>query len=130
MGDKMKNLLWFLALTALIGGAEASHASAPAVEITGTWVFSVDLDNGGHGDPTFVLKQEKATLTGDYDGPLGQYKVTGTVKENTAVFGFEFTNEGETHKATYTGTIESATRMSGTMEITGGPKGKWTATRK
>jgi hypothetical protein len=52
------------------------------------------------------------------------------MKENKAVFSFDFTNEGETHKATYTGTIESGTKMSGTMELTGGPKGKWTATRK
>jgi hypothetical protein len=127
----MKNQSLLVAVFALIvAAASAGLANAPAVDISGTWVFSVDLDNGGHGDPTFVFKQDKRTLAGSYDGPLGQYKVAGTIKENKAVFGFEFTNEGEAHKATYTGAIESATKMSGTLEITDGPKGKWTATRK
>jgi hypothetical protein len=127
----MRSFLFFVILLAPIGvAAGAGRATALAVDISGTWVFSVDLDDGGHGDPTFVFKQDKETLTGSYDGPLGQYNITGTVKENKAVFGFDFTNEGETHKATYTGTVESGTKMSGTLELTGGPKGKWIATRK
>ena len=100
-------------------------------DLTGTWIFSVDLDTGGHGDPTFVLAQNKEVLTGSYDGPLGQRKVTGTVKESTAVFGFDFTDDsGVTHKVTYTGTIESPTKMSGTIAISDGPSGKWTANKK
>ena len=104
--------------------------ATPSADISGTWQFSVDLESGGHGDPTFVFKQDKDTLTGTYDGPLGQYNVTGTVKDNKAVFGFEFTNEDQKHKATYNGTVESATRMTGSLEITDGPTGKWTATKK
>ena len=130
-GDKMRSFLFLVILLALIGvAAGVGSATAPAVDISGAWLFSVDLDDGGHGDPTFVFKQDKETLTGSYDGPLGQYNITGTVKENNAVFGFDFTNEGETHKATYTAKIESSTKMSGTLELSGGPKGKWTATRK
>jgi hypothetical protein len=126
----MKNLL-LMVIVALIGAVSvAGNTTAPAVDISGTWGFSVDLDNGGHGDPTFVFKQDKETLSGSYDGPLGQFKVTGTIKDAKAVFGFEFTNDGETGKATYTATVESATKMSGTMELSGGPKGKWTATKK
>lgn len=127
----MKSLTLLVALLALIGAAAGvGRATTPAIDISGTWVFSVDLDNGQHGDPTFVFKQEKETLAGSYDGPLGKYNLAGTVKENKAVFGFEFTREGETYKATYTGTIESGTKMSGTLELTSGQKGKWTATRK
>jgi hypothetical protein len=129
----MTKLLLSVVLFGLIGAVAVpvpARATTPAVDISGTWSFSVDLDTGGHGDPTFVFKQDKETLTGSYDGPLGQYKVTGSVKENKAVFGFEFTNDGETHKVTYTGTVESATKMSGTIEIADGPKGKWTAARK
>ncbi|MEK6321088.1 MAG: hypothetical protein AABN33_05335 [Acidobacteriota bacterium] len=119
-----------LALVSAVAIARAARTTISAIDLSGTWVFSVDLDTGGHGDPTFVFKQDKENLTGSYDGPLGQYKVTGTVKDNKAVFGFEFTNEGVTHKATYTGTLETDTKMSGTVEITDGPKGKWTATKK
>jgi hypothetical protein len=110
--------------------AAAARAAEDPIDITGTWVFSVDLDNGGHGDPTFVFKQDKEVLTGSYDGPLGQYKVSGTVKNKEAVFGFEFTQDGQSSKATYTGTIESSAKMSGTVEFAGGPKGKWTAAKK
>jgi hypothetical protein len=99
-------------------------------DISGTWKFSVDLDSGGHGDPTFVLKQEGTKLTGTYSGPLGEQKVTGTVTEAKAVFGFEFTFEGESGKATYTATIEGPAKMTGTIEFSNGQRGKWTATNK
>jgi hypothetical protein len=124
---KLRLVVVFLAL---ISSVVVAVRATPSADISGTWLFSVDLDNGGHGDPTFVFKQDKETLTGTYDGPLGQYNITGTVKDNKAVFGFEFTNEDQKHKATYTGTVESATKMIGSLEITDGPKGKWTATRK
>ena len=101
-----------------------------AADISGTWKFSVDLEDGGHGDPTFVFKQEDGKLTGTYDGPLGQYKVTGSVEGAKAVFGFDFTIDGEASKATYTGNIESSTKMTGTVEFRNGPRGKWTATKK
>ena len=122
----------FLLTMILIGGVAVAAAMTPAsaVDISGTWVFSVDLDTGGHGDPTFVFKQDKESLTGTYDGPLGKYDVTGSIKENKATFGFEFETDGVKHKASYSGTLESATKMTGTMEITEGPKGKWTATKK
>ncbi|HEU4391413.1 MAG TPA: hypothetical protein VFV34_26675 [Blastocatellia bacterium] len=126
----MKQLFLIAVLICGALAVSAAPAAEDSIDISGTWAFSVDLDNGGHGDPTFVFKQEKEKLTGSYDGPLGQYKVTGTVKEKTAVFGFDFESDGTTSKATYTGTIESATKMTGTVEFAGGPKGKWTATKK
>jgi hypothetical protein len=117
-------------LVSLIAAFAAStgHTSG-AADISGTWKFSVDLDNGSHGEPTFVFKQEGEKLTGTYNGPLGEHKVTGTVTGAKAVFGFDFTQDGQTLKATYTGTIESPTKMTGTVEFTGATRGKWTATK-
>jgi hypothetical protein len=126
----VRNILLLLALAFTLVGAATARAITGGVDLSGTWAFSVDLDNGDHGDPTFVLKQENETLTGTYDGPLGQQKVYGTVKDNKAIFGFEATNNGVTNKANYTGTIESATKMTGTVEFSTGRKGKWTATKK
>ena len=120
-------LLGFIAAFA----GNTGYTSTGAANITGTWNFSVDLDSGGHGDPTFVFKQEGDKLSGTYNGPLGEFKVTGTVTDNKAVFGFEFDNEGATHKATYRGTIESPKKMTGTVEFgDGAERGKWTATKK
>jgi hypothetical protein len=107
--------------------------AAPA-DLSGTWSFSVDLDGGGHGDPTFVLKQEGGKLTGTYSGPMGEQKVEGTVSGNKATFGFEVERDGEKSKATYMATIDSPTAMHGTIEFKSasgdGASGKWTATKK
>jgi len=127
----MKNYLLAMFLIGLIASFTAASPRAVAVDISGTWVFSVDLDGGGHGDPTFVFKQEGEKLTGTYSGPLGEQKVTGSVKGDKAVFGFEATRDGETIKATYTATIESPTRMTGTIEFDGAQeRGKWTGAKK
>jgi hypothetical protein len=108
--------------------------SAAPADLSGTWSFSVDLEGGGHGDPTFVLKQEGAKLTGTYSGPVGEQKVTGIVNRNQATFGFELERDGENSKATYTATIDSPTAMHGTIEFKSasgnGASGKWTATKK
>ncbi|MCI0338911.1 MAG: hypothetical protein L0226_15160 [Acidobacteria bacterium] len=128
----MKNSLLLTLVIVLLGSPlGAGNLAASADDISGTWIFSVDLENGGHGDPTFVFNQKGESLTGSYNGPLGEYKVTGTVKGNKAVFWFEFSSQdGETLKATYTGTIETSVKMTGTVEFTKGPRGKWTATKK
>jgi hypothetical protein len=107
-----------------------SAGMATPADLSGTWVFSVELQDGGRGEPTFTFKQDGERLTGSYSGPLGEQKVTGTLKGNKAIFGFEFTNEGTPYEARYTGTVESATKMTGTVEFTNGVRGTWTATRK
>src|SRR6185503_6642509 len=121
----MKNLIAILVI-GLIASFGAASPRVAAVNISGTWGFSVDLEDGGHGDPTFVFKQEGEKLTGTYSGPLGEQKVTGTVKGDKAVFGFEASRDGETLKATYTATIESPTKMTGTVAFNDAIRGKWT----
>jgi hypothetical protein len=106
---------------------------AAAADISGKWSFSVDLDNGSHGSPAFIFEQKNDKLSGAYDGPLGQQKLTGTISGDTAQFAFEFTRDGETIKATYTAKIESATKMSGAVRFEGSggsTSGKWTAVKK
>jgi hypothetical protein len=125
---KQLSLTIFISLIAALT-VFTGHTSA-AVDISGTWIFSVDLENGGHGDPTFVFKQEGEKLTGTYNGPLGEYKVAGTLMGAKAVFGFDFTVDGQTGKAAYTGNLESPTKMTGAVEFSNGPRGKWTATKK
>jgi hypothetical protein len=112
----------------------APYLFAADLNISGEWSFSVDLKNGGHGEPKFVLKQQGNKISGTYSGPLGEHEVTGTIEGAKAVFGFEFSQEGENIKATYTAVIESATKMRGTVvfKTSGGEKaasGDWTATK-
>ena len=106
-------------------------AAGQTPEISGTWRLSVAME-GAQGTPTLVLEQQGATLTGTVSNPRGQQKVTGTVKGNQAVFGFETIREGQPFKASYRGTIESPRRMSGEVEFSGvlSGTGTWVGTKE
>ena len=119
-----------LLIVLLLGLSLAPAGSrAGAVDISGTWAFSVSMEDarGPQNVPsTFVLKHEGEKLT----GAQGDNKVTGTVKGNKVAFNVEGKNRsGEPYKNAYTGAIESPTQMSGTVEFVKGPA-KWTATKK
>src|SRR5262245_46395259 len=106
-------------------------AQAGPVNLTGTW----GVQYMGSQEPikmTFILKQTGEKLTGDYSGPFGPHKVTGVVKENKVVFGWEQEgNAGITFTVAFKGTIESPTRMTGTVgnPFCGSEPCTWTAAR-
>jgi hypothetical protein len=104
---------------------------AGAADISGTWAFSVSLDGGPQNFPmTFVFKQAGEKLTGSQTSGSGEPNVTGTVKGNKVEFSVEGKNRsGESYKNTFTGAIESPTKMTGACEFPKGT-GKWTATKK
>ena len=110
-------------------------AEAGAVNLTGTWGLQY-MPNRGTGGPikmTFALKHTDEKLTGDYSGPFGPYKVRGIVKGKQVVFGWEQeSNGGTTFTVAFKGTIESATRMTGTVgnPFCGSEGCTWTAARK
>lgn len=109
---------------------ETAGVGAGATDVSGTWDCSVNLEGGPQNiKNTFVFKQQGEKLTGTLSGGLGEQQITGTVKGNKVVFGYEGKREGQTLKITYTGTIESPTKMTGTLEFPKGP-GTWTATKK
>jgi hypothetical protein len=107
-------------------------AEAGPVNLTGTWGVQY---MGGQGPikMTFVLKQTGEKLTGDYSGPFGPRKVTGAVKGNKVVFGWEQEgNGGITFTVAFKGAIESATKMTGTVgnPFCGDVGCTWTAARQ
>ena len=117
----------YLLLTIALLGLSMSAFGASVADVSGTWTFSVSLDGGPQNFPmTFVIKQTGEKLT----GTQGDFQLTGTVKGNKIVINVEGKNKGGVDiKNTYTGTIESATKMVGTCEFPKGP-GKWTALKK
>jgi hypothetical protein len=103
-----------------------------AADLTGTWIGSVDLTNGQHGDPVFVLKQVDGKLSGTYTGPFGEQKVTGLLDGDTITLRVSASAEGGSVTLSYKGKIEAG-KLSGTMtrNINGdGTPGKWTAVKK
>jgi hypothetical protein len=98
--------------------------------VAGTWKFTVQLDGGGVGEPTFVFQQTGTRLSGTYSWRLGEHKVTGSLEGNRITFEFPFERDGVAAKAVYEGKVESATTLSGTVKFTAGgdeASGKWTA---
>jgi len=107
-------------------------AEADPVNLSGTWGVQY---MGGQGPikMTFVFKQTGEKLTGDYSGPFGPYKVRGIVKGKQVVFGWEMEgNGGTTFTVAFKGTIESATRMTGTVgnPFCGDVGCEWTGMKK
>jgi hypothetical protein len=88
-------------------------------DISGAWDFTVNTE-AGTGNPAFVFQQQGDKLTGTYKGLLGEAKVTGTLTEDKVTFSFESEYGGEKFKVEYTGTIESAVSMKGTVRFGGG----------
>lgn len=103
--------------------------TAFAADISGKWEFNVQTDAGG-GSPNFVFKQDGEKLTGTYSGLFGEANLTGTVKGSEIEFSFEASLGDQKGKITYKGKIESASKMSGTVELAGLGSGTWTGTKK
>ena len=125
----MKYQLLIVVLLGLALGTVGAGLSA--TDISGTWTFSVSLEGGPQNVPmTFVFKHQGEKLTGAQTSGSGEPKVTGAVKGNKVEFSVEGKNRsGELFKNTFTGVIESPTKMSGACEFPKG-SGKWTATKK
>jgi hypothetical protein len=106
-------------------------SSIAAADVSGTWQLAVETSQGS-GTPTMVLQQDGEKLTGTFNSQIfGAAKLTGTVKGNAIEFAFEGQAGDQTLKATYKGTVESATSMKGTAVYTGFDDNvKWTATKK
>ncbi len=103
--------------------------AAWGADISGAWEFTVNIE-GGTGNPTFVFRQQGEKLTGTYSGLLGEANVTGSVTGEKVAFAFEGGYGGEKIKVEYSGTVESATAMKGTVRFGGLGEGTWTAKKK
>jgi hypothetical protein len=120
----------------------AVDARISAPNITGTWDCTIDRPpaNGGPVKVTFIFKQEGEKLTGTYTGigsrgPLSEEKITGTAKDDKAVFAYELKHPGMPDKpgltVTFNGIVESANKMTGTVGSPYCQAGcKWTAAKK
>lgn len=110
----MKTLVLFLAMAVM----------ALASDISGKWTFNVVLD-AGSGSPTFEFTQAGENLTGMYHGQFGDAKVTGTVKGDKV----DFTFGGDAGSVKYSGALEGASKMKGTVDYGEAGKGTFTATK-
>lgn len=97
-----------------------------AADLTGHWKVQVDIA-GNSGSPSFTFHQEGNKLTGTYNGLLGEAKVTGTVDGDKVRWEFKGNYDGNALNVVYSGTIESPTKMKGTVDLGGMADGTFTA---
>src|SRR5438477_3150 len=107
----------------------ASAVLSLAGDITGTWAFQVESDLGS-GTPTFTFKQDGKNITGTYSGQLGESALSGKVEGNKLEFSFEASPSGDKLLIKYAGTVDSDTKMSGSVDFGGQAKGKFSGTKK
>jgi hypothetical protein len=111
-------------------------AEAGAVNLSGMWGLQYIATRSGRTIKfTLVLKQEGEKLSGTFSGDYERWRtprpVTGIVKGNKVVFGWEEEgNRGLIYTVAFKGTIESATRMTLTARPIFCEGCTWTATRK
>jgi hypothetical protein len=101
-----------------------SAALTLAADISGKWTFTVNLD-AGSGTPGFEFVQKGEALTGTYKGTFGEAKLTGTVKGDKVEFNFS----SDAGTAKYSGTLDGATKISGTCDYGEAGKGTFTGVK-
>ena len=106
----------------------ASANASDKVDVTGTWVFAVETDQGS-GTPTFTFKQDGEKLTGTYKGAFGEAQLQGTVKGNVIDFSFKISGQGMVGVANYNGTVDKDT-MKGKLKLGDFAAGTFTAKRQ
>jgi hypothetical protein len=109
--------------------AIVAFAQTSKIDLTGTWVFTVQTSAGG-GMPNITLKQEGDKVAGHYSGQLGEADLSGSVNAKDVSFSFLVNVQGTTLKCTYMGSIESSDSLKGTVDISGVGQGTFTAKRQ
>ncbi len=112
-----------------LGLSLAAVGAQPVADLSGSWSFRVSADDPSGPQNvtlTLVFAQAGDSLTGSQ----GDAKVAGAVVGDTVVFDVEGKDQsGAPYRTSYRGTIQSPTRMSGSVSLAAGP-GKWTAVKK
>ena len=125
----MTRLRFLLALLALVGLRASPVAAQAAIDLSGTWAFSVTTENGT-GTPTVVLKQEGEKLTGTYESPrLGVREIEGTVKGSEIRFVLKG-GSSDAPALTFIGTVVDKDTMNGELDMGGMGSATFTGKRR
>jgi hypothetical protein len=117
-----------LAVLCLVGLPSLAGPAArglQSVDVSGAWVLTVTTDL------TVTLLQEGDRLTGHYSSEtLGEADVAGAVSEREVTFSFAVELQGFPIDVSYTGTLDGADMMEGTITLAGLGQGTFTGRRE
>ena len=118
----MKSTLLFT-VAALIAAIPALAADG----VTGKWVIHQSVA-GNENDANCTFAQTGEELTGSCDFPGGAVKLAGKIAQKKVAFTIQTEYNGAPLTLRFSGTVESATKMSGNVAVEPfGVEGDWTA---
>jgi hypothetical protein len=107
----------------------AITVQAQSASVTGSWSVVANV-SGNQSEQTCTFTQKEAALTGSCKGERGTFEVTGKVDGKTVTWQYELDYEGQRLTPVYSGTLESAQKIVGTVDVQGmGMTGEFTANR-
>ena len=102
--------------------------TAPAA-VTGTWTVKADV-SGNQSESNCTFTQKEADLAGSCTSDRGTVMITGKVDGKTVNWQFDTPYEGQTLTVYYSGTTQSAEKISGTINVQPmNVSGEFTATK-
>ncbi len=117
--DKTVKALIFLGLAIITSAAAQAtppaQTSSPA-SVAGTWTVKADV-SGNQSESNCTFTQKDADLTGSCTSDRGTVMITGKVDGKTVNWQFDTPYEGQTLTVYYSGTTQSAEKISGTINV-------------
>ena len=132
----MRTLRTFLVAAAALAiiPAAARSQSAPTkpdtakIDVTGKWNFNIETPV--QGTPTVTFTQKGDSISGKYiSNALGTHDFVGTVKARTVTFAFSAESGGQSFVMAFTGKLDDADTMTGTIDFSGMANGTFSAKR-
>ena len=108
--------------------AAATRPDTGRIDVTGKW--NVNLESPIQATPTITFTQKGDSITGKYiSNALGTRDFVGTIKGRTLSFSFPAESGGQSFTMAFTGKLDDADSMSGTIDFSGMATGTFTAKR-
>src|SRR4051812_46859878 len=131
----MRTLRILVAIAALAFVPAVGHAQSAAtkpdtakVDVTGKW--NVNIESPVQGTPTITLMQKGDSISGKYiSNAIGTHDFVGTIKGRTLSFSFPAESGGQSFVMAFTGKLDDADSMSGSIDFSGMATGTFTAKR-
>jgi hypothetical protein len=97
------------------------------IDLSGTWNLEVETGQGS-GRPTLTIKQSGETISGTYQGMLGEAPLSGSIKDDKFEISFQASGQLE-GKVVYQGTTNGQT-MQGKVTLANVGEGTFTGRKK
>ena len=109
--------------------AAAVAVQAQPASVTGTWTVAANI-SGSQSEQTCDFTQKETELTGTCKSDRGSVTITGKVDGTAVTWQFNTQYEGQTLTPVYSGKLESADKIAGSVDVQGmGVGGEFTAAR-